>query len=98
MFSSFTIKASAPYTTRTVNRYGEVIETQGAYDPIQNIKDFIKDGESQTFKGPKDLFIDKDDLKFYNPDVGDYYLAQCYTFYIGQDSQDAENKEIKINF
>ena len=26
-FSFVTVKASAPYTTRTVNRYGEVIET-----------------------------------------------------------------------
>lgn len=74
MFSSFTIKASAPYTTRTVNRYGEVIETQGAYDPIQNIKDFIKDGESQTFKGPKDLFIDKDDY-FYVCDTGNQRIV-----------------------
>ena len=68
-FASVNVNASAPYTTRTVNRYGEVIETQGAYDPIQNIQEFIKDGEVETFKGPKDLFIDSEDY-FYVCDTG----------------------------
>ena len=68
-FASVNLNASAPYTTRTVNRYGEVIETQGAYDPIQNIQEFIKDGEVETFKGPKDLFIDSEDY-FYVCDTG----------------------------
>ena len=68
-FGIVKLGASAPYVTRTVNRYGDIIETQGAYDPIQNIKDFTKDGESDTFKGPKDLFIDKDDY-FYVCDTG----------------------------
>ena len=60
-FTSLSLNASAPYTTRTVNRYGEVIETQGAYDPIQNILEFTKDGEAETFSGPKDIFIDSED-------------------------------------
>ena len=69
LFLGINVKASAPYVTRTVNRYGEIVETQGAYDPIQNIKEFINDGKRDTFKDPKDLFIDKDDY-FYVCDTG----------------------------
>ena len=61
MFSFVTVSASAPYTTRTVNRYGDVVETQGAYDPIHNIVDYVKGEERVTFNKPKDLFIDSDD-------------------------------------
>ena len=73
-FSFVTVKASAPYTTRTVNRYGDVIETQGAYDPIQNIVYYEKGGEMMTFKGPKDLFIDKEDY-FYICDTGNQRIV-----------------------
>ena len=69
IFSFVNVNASAPYTTRTVNRYGEIIETQGAYDPIQNIKEYKKGDEVKTFSGPKDLFIDKEDY-FYICDTG----------------------------
>ena len=61
LLSFVSVNASAPYTTRTVNRYGDVIETQGAYDPIQNIVDYEKEGVRVTFNKPKDLFIDSDD-------------------------------------
>ncbi len=57
-------------------------------------KVFVPAGESVKVL----IRIDKNDLKFYNPDTGDYYLADCYDFYIGQDSEDAENKTFKINF
>ena len=71
IFSSVTVSASAPYITLTVDRYGERVETQGAYDPIQNIKDFYNTstGVSDTFKTPKDLFIDDEDY-FYICDTG----------------------------
>lgn len=68
-FSSINVKASAPFITRTVDRYGELVETQGAYDPIRNIKNFEKAGVLDTFKGPKDLFIDQDDY-YYVADTG----------------------------
>lgn len=61
MFSFVSVNASAPYTTRTVNRYGDIVETQGAYDPIHNIVDYEKEGQKVTFNKPKDLFIDSDD-------------------------------------
>ena len=69
LLSFVSVKASTPYTTRTVNRYGDIIETQGAYDPIQNIFNYEKAGESITFNGPKDLFIDSEDY-FYICDTG----------------------------
>lgn len=66
LFNVKTLNASAPYKTRTVNRYDEIVETQDAYDPILNIKSF-KVGESlETFNKPQDLFIDSDDY---------YYIA-----------------------
>ena len=70
IISCINVKASAPYVTRTVNRYGELVETQGAYDPIQNIKSFVNAlGEDDTFNSPQDLFIDKEDY-FYVCDTG----------------------------
>lgn len=69
IISCINVKASAPYITRTVDRYGELVETQGAYDPIQNIKSFEHGGVNDTFNSPKDLFIDKDDY-FYICDTG----------------------------
>ena len=67
--SCVSVKASAPYVTRTVDRYGELVETQGAYDPIQSIHSFEHNGVIDTFKSPKDLFIDKEDY-FYVCDTG----------------------------
>ena len=69
IISCLNVKASAPYVTKTVNRYEEIVETQGAYDPIQNIKSFVKAGVDDTFNAPQDLFIDKEDY-FYVCDTG----------------------------
>ena len=69
VISCINVKASAPYVTKTVDRYGELVETQGAYDPIQNIKSFEKAGVNDTFNAPQDLFIDKEDY-FYVCDTG----------------------------
>ena len=69
IISSFNVKASAPYVTKTVNRYGEIVDTQGAYDPIQNNTSFEHDGIVDTFNKPLDLFIDSED-----------YFYICYKF------------------
>ena len=66
-YSSVSVNASAPYVTRTVDRYGEIVETQGAYDPVRNIKNFEHGGVMDTFKDPQDLFIDSDNY-FYVAD------------------------------
>ena len=69
-YSSVSVKASAPYVTRTVDRYGEIVETQGAYDPVRNIKSFEHGGVTDTFNNPQDMFIDIDDFKLYNDKYG----------------------------
>lgn len=56
-----TVKAEAPYVTRTINRFGEWVETQEAYEPVAVIKSF---GDGDTFNKPKDLFITEDDTIF----------------------------------
>ena len=63
------VSASAPYVTRTIDRYDNVVETQGAYDPIKNIKVFEHDGINDAFSKPQDLFIDSEDY-FYVADTG----------------------------
>ena len=42
--------------------------------------------------------INTDDLKFYNPETKSWFLEDEYTLYVGKDSLDCMNKEIKINF
>ena len=53
-------------------------------------KIFIKAGESVKDK----VIINKDDLKFYNPDTKEWYLENEYTFYVGQDSENT--KAVKL--
>ena len=67
--AAFSVNASAPYITQTVDRYGERVTTQGAYDPIRNIKNFTREGVLDTFNKPSDLFIDSEDY-FYICDNG----------------------------
>ena len=60
-----TLKASAPYVTQTVNRYGEIVETQDAYEPISSVKTIDINGVStESFKDAQDLFIDDDDYLY----------------------------------
>lgn len=47
-------------------------------------KIFVKAGECVE----AEIRINKNDLKFYNPDSKSWYLEDNYTFYIGQNSQD----------
>lgn len=64
--SLLTVKASAPFKTRTVNRFKEWVETQDAYEPIGQLRSF---GEGETLKNPKDIFVDKQDY-IYIADTG----------------------------
>jgi beta-glucosidase len=54
-------------------------------------KIFLQKGESRDIT----IEIPEKDLKFYNPDNGEWYLASGYTFYVGQDSEDAMKGEIR---
>lgn len=65
-----TLKASAPYVTQTIDRYGEVVETQDAYEPVRSEKTIEIGGVKQAiFNNAQDLFIDDDDY-LYLADTG----------------------------
>lgn len=66
---NMSVNASTPYKTYTLDRYGELVETQDAYDPIKSVKTFEIDGKNETIKGAEDLFIDDDDY-LYLADTG----------------------------
>ena len=36
LLTSVEVNASAPFKTRTLNRYGDMVDTQDAYEPILN--------------------------------------------------------------
>lgn len=53
-------------------------------------KVFVKAGESESVK----ITIDKNNLKFYNPENKEWYLEDKYTFFVGQNSEDVT--EVKL--
>lgn len=60
----FSVKAENPFVTRTVNRFGEVVETQDAYESILKIKN-INDGLNDfTLNSPSDIYIDNEDYVY----------------------------------
>ncbi len=68
-----TIKAnaSAPYITETVNRYGDMVETQTAYEPVKSVKiiEYLdKDTNATVVKNiinkAQDIFIDDEDYLY----------------------------------
>ncbi|MCK9537301.1 MAG: hypothetical protein M0R05_06980, partial [Bacilli bacterium] len=64
-----TVAGSAPYKTETVNRFGELIPTQDAYEPYYNLAVFSYDGNKESLNKPQDIFIDGDDY-IYLVDTG----------------------------
>ncbi|NLD26692.1 MAG: hypothetical protein GX661_04950 [Acholeplasmataceae bacterium] len=61
---SVNVQAATSYTTRTINRYGELIETQAAYEAVIKIKSVDSADGKVSFSNPKDLFIDSDDYLY----------------------------------
>lgn len=59
------IIAYSPFITRSPNRFGELVATQDAYEPIFDIRSY----NGQTLSAPQDLFVDQDDY-FYVVDTG----------------------------
>lgn len=55
-------------------------------------KVFIKAGESELVT----VDIEKDDLKFYDPQSKEWSLEKEYTFYIGRDSENAMNTKFEL--
>jgi hypothetical protein len=61
---SVDLQAATSYATRTLNRYGELIETQAAYEAVLKVKSVDNAGEKISFSNPKDLFIDSEDYLY----------------------------------
>ena len=54
------IKADNPFVTRTVNRYGDLCETQDAYEATLKIKDIKTPTETLSLNEPSDIYYDND--------------------------------------
>ena len=57
-------------------------------------KVFVPSGESVK----SEITVNKEDLKFYDPENKSWYLEDKYSFYVGFDSRDAMKKKYEINF
>lgn len=60
MLPQTTFDAYSPFVTRSPNRFGELVTTQDAYEPVFDIRSF----NGETFSAPQDLFIDEDDYLY----------------------------------
>lgn len=59
LFVSFpSIRAVAPYKTETVNRFGELVPTQDAYEPYHSLTVFNYGGVKEKLNKPQDIFVD----------------------------------------
>ncbi|MDD4000612.1 MAG: hypothetical protein PHX62_06945 [Bacilli bacterium] len=58
------VQAATSYRTRTTNRYGELIETQAAYEAVLKVKSVNSENGKVSFSNPKDLFIDSEDYLY----------------------------------
>ncbi len=63
-FSGIKTKAATSYITQTTNRYGDLVETQAAYEAVTKIKSVNTDIGKISFSQPKDLFIDSEDYLY----------------------------------
>lgn len=63
------VLADNPFITRTVNRFGELVETQDAYESVFKIKNIQTSSSSYLLKEPEDIYIDKDGF-IYIADTG----------------------------
>ncbi|MBQ6264399.1 MAG: glycoside hydrolase family 3 C-terminal domain-containing protein [Clostridia bacterium] len=81
---SLTIKNTGSYDGKTVVQVYAGAEGENAVKLLKGFKKvFVKAGKT-VFETVR---INKDDLKFYNPDKKAWYLADNYTFYVGQDCE-----------
>ncbi len=62
--------------------------------PIKLLKGFKKLNVKAGKALNAEVVIDKNDLKFYNPDSKEWYLENSYTFFVGQDSENTE--EVRV--
>ena len=64
--------------------------------PVKLLKGFKKVPVAAGRQEKVTVEVDKDDLKFYDPDSKSRYLEKEYSFFVGQDSDDAMNNKITI--
>lgn len=55
------VKADNPFITSTVNRFGEIVETQDAYESIEKIKNIEFGTDVYQLNAPNDIYLDADD-------------------------------------
>lgn len=60
MLPQTSLEAYSPFVTRSPNRFGELVVTQDAYEPVFDIRSY----NNQTFSAPQDLFIDDEDYLY----------------------------------
>ena len=81
---SLSINNTGGYDGKTVVQVYAGAQGEKAIKLLKGYKKvFVKAG--QTVK--ETVIIRKDDLKYYNPDEKSWYLADDYTFYVGQDCE-----------
>ena len=57
----FVVKADNPFITATVNRFGEIVETQDAYESIEKIKNIETGADPIQLSAPSDIYLDAQD-------------------------------------
>jgi beta-glucosidase len=92
---SLTVKNTGDRDGKTVV---QVYAGAGGEHPVKLLKGFQKVFVPAGESVPAKVEINTGDLKFYNPETKSWFLEDEYTLYVGKDSLDCMNKEIKINF
>ena len=85
------IKNTGEYDGKTVVQVYAGAEGDHPVKLLKGFKKvFVKAGENKNVS----LSIDKEDLKFYNPEAKEWYSENEYTFFVGQNAEDT--KAVKI--
>jgi beta-glucosidase len=99
-----TVKVMVDVQNTGDRRGAEVIQVYAGSDgaeqdrPVKLLKGFqrveLDAGETKKIS----ILIQKEDLKFYNPDAAQWVLDEAYTLYIGNSSLDAMKRRARIAF
>jgi len=61
---AYTTSADNPFKTRTVNRFGEIVESPDAYEAVLKVKTIKTFDGTFNMSSPSDIFIDKNDYLY----------------------------------
>ena len=85
---SLSVKNSGEYDGKTVIQVYAGADGDHPKKLLKGFKRvFVKSGEEIETK----VSVNKDDLKFYDTERKEWFLEDCYNFFVGQNSEDAEN-------